>query len=98
MLYITHDLASAAYIADCVAVMYLSTIVEKGSARDVLSKPQHPYTKSLMSVIPSPNPIDLPSGCRIPPRCPEAMVRCSQEVPKNGIVSEDQQAACFLLE
>ena len=56
MLYITHDLASATYIAEQVAVMYLGIIVEKGPAREVLSNPQHPYTKSLMSVIPAPNP------------------------------------------
>ncbi|RLE05396.1 MAG: oligopeptide ABC transporter ATP-binding protein, partial [Bacteroidetes bacterium] len=48
MLYITHDLASAAYIADQVAVMYLGTIVEKGPAQEIIRNPQHPYTKALM--------------------------------------------------
>lgn len=114
MLYITHDLASAAYIADQVAVMYLGTIVEKGPAREVLSNPQHPYTKSLMSVIPSPNPqqrkkrivlkgetpnpIDLPSGCRFHPRCPVAIKECSQIEPKNVLILEDHFASCLLLE
>ncbi len=114
VLYITHDLASAAYIAEQVAVMYLGIIVEKGPARQVLSNPQHPYTKSLMSVIPSPNPqrrkkrivlkgetpnpIDLPSGCRFHPRCPEALPSCSQVVPQYQSVGEDHQAACLLLE
>ncbi|MBL7163471.1 MAG: ATP-binding cassette domain-containing protein [Anaerolineales bacterium] len=114
MLYITHDLASAAYIADQVAVMYLGAIVEKGPAKAVLSNPQHPYTRSLMSVIPSPNPqrrkkrivlkgetpnpIDLPSGCRFHPRCPQAIPLCSQNVPKSESVGEDHQAACLLLE
>lgn len=114
MLYITHDLASAAYIAEQVAVMYLGIIVEKGPARQVLSNSQHPYTKSLMSVIPTPNPqrrkkrivlkgetpnpIDLPSGCRFHPRCPEAIPECSQIVPRIQSVGEDHQAACLLLD
>lgn len=114
MLYITHDLASAAYIADQVAVMYLGTIVEKGPAKDVLSNPQHPYTKSLMSVIPSPNPqkrkqrivlkgetpnpINLPSGCRFHPRCPEAVPMCSQINPKKINIQSDHFATCLLLE
>jgi peptide/nickel transport system ATP-binding protein len=114
MLYITHDLASAAYVADQVAVMYLGRIVEKGSARDVLNNPKHPYTKSLMSVIPTPNPlrrkkrivlkgetpnpIDIPSGCRFHPRCPEAKTICSQIVPQYINVGESHHAACLLLE
>ncbi len=114
MLYITHDLASAAYIADQVAVMYLGTIVEKGPVREVLSNPQHPYTKALMSVIPSPipgrrkkrivlkgetpNPIDLPSGCRFHPRCPVAIPECSQKEPQLQTLKENHQAACLLLE
>lgn len=114
MLYITHDLASAAYVADQVAVMYLGIIIEKGKASDVLNNPQHPYSKSLMSVIPTPNPlrrkkrivlkgetpnpIDLPAGCRFHPRCPEAKPICSQVVPQYINVGEDHHAACLLLE
>lgn len=113
MVYITHDLASAAYIADQVAVMYLGTFVEKGPVQVVLSNPQHPYTKSLMSVIPAPNPlrrrkrivlkgetpnpIDLPPGCRFHPRCPEALPVCSEVVPRFENLSEHHQAACLLL-
>jgi len=113
MLYITHDLASAAYIADKVAVMYLGTIVEKGPAHEVLSNPQHPYTKALMSVIPSPNPkrrkkrivltgetpdpIDLPSGCRFHPRCPVAIPACSQQQPQLETVGDQHTAACLLI-
>jgi len=113
MLYITHDLASAAYIADVVAVMYLGSIVEKGLAHEVLSNPQHPYTKALMSVIPSPNPqrrkkrivltgetpnpIDLPSGCRFHPRCPVAIPECSQQQPQLETVGDQHQAACLLV-
>jgi len=88
MLFITHDLSTAAYFTDRVAVMYLGCIVEIGPTREVLSKPKHPYTQALLSVIPvpnprlrrkrmilqgeTPNPIDLPGGCRFHPRCPLA--------------------------
>jgi peptide/nickel transport system ATP-binding protein len=97
ILYITHDLATAAHIADRVAVMYLGVIVEIGPAKAVLGSPYHPYTKALMSVIPvpnptrrkkrmvlqgeAPNPIDLPPGCRFHPRCPEAKEDCRLMVP-----------------
>jgi peptide/nickel transport system ATP-binding protein len=113
MVYITHDLASAAYIADQVVVMYLGIIVEKGPLQIVLRDPQHPYTKSLMSVIPSsnpkrrrkrivlkgetPNPIDLPTGCRFHPRCPVAVPTCSQEEPCLQDLGQDHEAACLLV-
>jgi peptide/nickel transport system ATP-binding protein len=113
MIYITHDLASAAYVADRVAVMYLGIIVEIGPARVVLSDPRHPYTRSLMSVIPVPNPrrrkkrmvlqgetpdpIDLPSGCRFHPRCPEAMPLCSKVEPRLEDLGKDHQTACLLV-
>ncbi len=114
MIYITHDLASAAYVADRVAVMYLGTIVELGPAKVVLSDPQHPYTRSLMSVIPVPNPrrrkkrlvlqgetpdpIDLPSGCRFHPRCPEAFALCPKVQPRLEDLGEAHQAACLLVQ
>jgi len=113
MLYITHDLASAAYVADRVAVMYLGVIVEIGPAQTVLSAPRHPYTKALVSVIPvpddqrrvkrtvlkgeTPNPIDLPPGCRFHPRCPVAIPRCSNTEPRLEDLGENHQAACLLV-
>lgn len=113
MVYITHDLASAAYIADRVAVMYLGAIVEIGPVGAVLSDPRHPYTQALVSVIPvpeaqrrlkrtvlkgeTPNPIDLPPGCRFHPRCPVAIPRCSQIEPQLEDLSKDRQAACLLV-
>ncbi|MGD2039401.1 MAG: ABC transporter ATP-binding protein [Anaerolineae bacterium] len=112
MIYITHDLASAAYIADRVAVMYLGRIVEIGPADVVLGDPRHPYTRALMSVIPVPNPrrrrtrmvlkgetpdpIDLPSGCRFHPRCPEVFALCPKVEPKLEDLGDDHQAACLL--
>ena len=113
MVYITHDLASAAYIADRVAVMYLGAIVEIGPAQVVLSDPRHPYTKALMSVIPvpkaqrrrkrvvlkgeTPNPIDLPTGCRFHPRCPVAIPRCSKVEPRLDDLGQDHRVACLLV-
>jgi peptide/nickel transport system ATP-binding protein len=113
MIYITHDLASAAYVADSVAVMYLGKIVEIGPAKVVLKDPQHPYTKALMSVIPvpnprmrqertvlqgeTPNPIDLPTGCRFHPRCPVAFDRCPNVSPELEELENDHQVACLLV-
>ena len=51
ILYTTHDLATAGFFTDRMAVMYLGRIVEIGKTRDILSNPQHPYTKSLISVL-----------------------------------------------
>jgi peptide/nickel transport system ATP-binding protein len=92
ILMITHDLSTAAHFADRIAVMYLGRIVEEGPAADVVSNPQHPYTRALLSVVPkrdprdrtkpqilrgeTPNPIHIPPGCRFHPRCPVAEARC----------------------
>ena len=113
VIFITHDLGTVGYFADRVAVMYLGRIVEIGTMREVLSKPQHPYTQALLSVIPvpnprmrrkriilqgeTPNPIDLPSGCRFHPRCPVAIDVCKQSDPTLMTVSDSHQAACLLL-
>jgi peptide/nickel transport system ATP-binding protein len=113
ILYITHDLATAAFFTDRVAVMYLGKIVEIGPTLAVLRDPQHPYTQALLSVIPvpnprrrqkrvilqgeTPNPIDLPSGCRFHPRCPRAFDRCPQTEPQLMSVGPDHQAACLLV-
>jgi oligopeptide/dipeptide ABC transporter ATP-binding protein len=111
ILYITHDLATAAYFTDRVAVMYLGRIVEIGPTKTVLSDPRHPYTQALLSVIPvpnprrrrkrmilageTPNPIDLPSGCRFHPRCPMASDQCSKTEPQLRSVGPDHQVACL---
>ncbi|MEO5886686.1 MAG: ABC transporter ATP-binding protein, partial [Anaerolineales bacterium] len=113
IVFITHDLSTVAYFADKIAVMYLGRIVEIGTAQEVLKNPQHPYTKALLSVIPvpnprlrkkriilqgeTPNPINLPSGCRFHPRCPVAFSECPQIDPQLFPVSESHQAACLLV-
>lgn len=114
ILYTTHDLATAGYFTDRMAVMYLGRIVEIGPTIDVLKSPRHPYTQALVSVSPVPNPrkrrtrvilqgevpnpIDLPSGCRFHPRCPFAEARCSKIDPMPVQVSPSHTAACLLLQ
>lgn len=113
ILFITHDLATAAHFTDRVAVMYLGRIVEIGPTRQVLSHPTHPYTKALLSVIPvpnprlrqdriilqgdPPNPVDLPSGCRFHPRCPAAQDLCHQQDPALHEGADRHQTACLLV-
>jgi peptide/nickel transport system ATP-binding protein len=98
ILMITHDLSTAAHFADRIAVMYLGRIVECGPAWEVVENPQHPYTKALVSVVPTadprdsrhisllqgetPNAADLPSGCRFRQRCPVAQDRCKDIDPE----------------
>lgn len=113
VIFITHDLGSVGFFADRVAVMYLGRIVEIGTMLEVLEKPHHPYTKALISVIPvpnprlrhertilkgeTPNPIDVPSGCRFHPRCPVAIATCKASDPPFITLSKSHQAACLLL-
>ena len=111
IIFITHDLGTVGYFADCIAVMYLGRIVEVGPTKEILKNPKHPYTKALLSVIPvpnprlrrerlilqgeTPNPIDLPSGCRFHPRCPIVEERCKQEEPSWVTARPGHQAACW---
>ena len=113
VIFITHDLGTVGYFADRVAVMYLGRIVEIGTMREVLKNPKHPYSQALLSVIPvpnprmrkkrlilqgeTPNPIDLPSGCRFHPRCPVALDVCNHSDPTLMKVTDSHHAACLLL-
>jgi peptide/nickel transport system ATP-binding protein len=112
VIFITHDLGTVGYFADRIAVMYLGRIVEIGPTRDVLENACHPYTRALISVIPvpnprlrrqrivlkgeTPNPIDIPPGCRFQPRCPVAMETCKLSDPKFIPVSSHHHVACLL--
>jgi oligopeptide/dipeptide ABC transporter ATP-binding protein len=94
-LFITHDLATAKFVCDRLAIMYLGRIVEMGSAAGIFQEPKHPYTKALLAAIPVPEPgrakprslprgeipdaIHPPAGCRFHPRCPVAMPTCGWE-------------------
>ena len=97
LLVITHDLGLAWNIADRIAVMYLGRIVEIGSCEQILEHPQHPYTKALLSVVPesnqleqqiltgeTPDPKNVPVGCRFHPRCPVVQ---SAEAERLGILA-----------
>jgi oligopeptide/dipeptide ABC transporter ATP-binding protein len=93
--YITHDLASAKFFCDRIAIMYLGRIVELGDTEQIFRDPKHPYTKALLAAIPDPDPsraktADLlkgeipdaawpPSGCAFHPRCPVAFEKCGWE-------------------
>ncbi len=94
MIMITHDLGVVAEICDEVAVIYAGEVVESGSREDIFDRPIHPYTNGLFGALPSlvkeqrrleaihgmtPDPTDLPSGCRFHPRCPYATESCAQE-------------------
>ena len=95
-LFISHNLAVVRHMATRVGVMYLGRLVEVAAARDLFSRPRHPYTRMLLDAVPDlahvgrarvpvsgeiPNPIDPPPGCTFNPRCPLANERCRQEVP-----------------
>jgi len=113
-LFITHDLSLAWVISDRIAVMYLGKIVEIGETEEVVKNPQHPYTKALISVIPvpdptanrehvilkgeTPNPANIPSGCRFHPRCPVRMDKCSEIEPGDTHLGGTHYASCLLLE
>ena len=110
-IFITHDLSLAWVISDRIAVMYLGRIVEIGDTEEVVANPQHPYTRALISVIPvpdplakrehvilkgeTPNPVDIPTGCRFHPRCPEAIDVCREVDPEDVHIGGDHYAACL---
>jgi peptide/nickel transport system ATP-binding protein len=113
ILYITHDIASARYLADKIIVMYAGQVVESGPAVGVTDSPAHPYTQLLLSAAPDPErttPITLrgrgappsavapPSGCRFHPRCPYATAICAEQAPPAFPASAGHVGACWLLE
>lgn len=111
-LFIAHNLAVVEHFSDLVAVMYLGQIVERASAEDLYRDPKHPYTQSLLSAVPVPDPkvrhqrtvlggdvpspSNPPSGCPFHPRCPIAEDQCSQKRPTLREVAPNHFAACWL--
>ena len=106
-LFIAHDLAVVQHICDEVGVMYLGRMVEKASAEELYRNPKHPYTQTLLSAIPVPDPkhtpdetrligdipspLNPPSGCTFRTRCIHATERCSQSAPIAQNVSPSEQ-------
>ena len=113
-LFISHDLSVIAHTCDFVAVMYLGQIVEAAPTRKLFSETAHPYTKALLSAIPSldpdaqskaqklegeiPSPINPPPGCRFNTRCRFAQERCRTEVPEWREMSSGHHVACHFSE
>jgi len=110
-LFITHDLATCKYICNRIAIMYLGQILEIGPLSEVFQNPVHPYTISLLTAVPVPDPkfrrqhpipkgeipsaINPPPGCRFHPRCHAAKSVCRIEEPQLREVTADHWVACF---
>lgn len=110
--FISHDLGVIKHVSDRIAIMYLGRIVELCDADKLYDNPLHPYTKALLSAIPTESPFvkkerivlkgDIPSpigdqtGCPLAGRCPQCMERCRKEMPKLMKQEEGHQVACFL--
>jgi oligopeptide/dipeptide ABC transporter ATP-binding protein len=111
ILLITHDLGVIAEMAEYVAVMYASKIMEYSDVNELFHSPKHPYTQGLfgslpklgvkqakLNVIPGtvPNPTEFPPGCKFHPRCPHAMDVCRKVEPKLVQISPGHTCACHL--
>ena len=112
--FISHDLSVVKFISDKIGVMYLGSMMEFGTKKDIFANPLHPYTKALFSAIPNPNPDvkmnrivlsgDIPSpanppkGCRFHTRCPYAKEICKHVTPEYREYEDGHFAACHLLE
>jgi peptide/nickel transport system ATP-binding protein len=108
LVFITHDLGVASYLCTRIAVMYLGRVVEEGPTAEILTRPHHPYTRSLLRAFPSfdrpltasltgeiPSPINLPPGCRFASRCPQARDACRHTDPALVQVGDARNVACL---
>lgn len=109
-IYITHDLATARFFGQNIAILYLGKIVEMGPIDEVLLHPKHPYTQALIDALSEPDPenlhrekkirindpldIDVYQGCRFRARCPYAIEECKKEPPLEKI--DSRKVACFV--
>ncbi|MCP4718842.1 MAG: ATP-binding cassette domain-containing protein [Desulfobacteraceae bacterium] len=112
LIIISHDLAVVEYICDRIIVMYLGKIIESADYVSLYKEPKHPYTRTLLSAIPVPDPlhkkeriilegdvpspINPPSGCRFHTRCPDRMEICEKQEPKMRKFGNLHRAACHL--
>jgi len=112
IVFISHQLAVIAHMADRVAVMYLGRIVETGPTAEVFARPRHPYTAALLSAHPTlerterstpalqgelPSAYQMPTGCRFNTRCPFAQERCFTDEPPLLDVAPGHGVACHVL-
>ncbi len=111
-IYITHDLATARYFGQRIAILYLGKIVEIGLINQVLTNPRHPYTQALIDAISEPNPdnlhrerkirinepknVDVYQGCRFRARCPYVIEKCSKE-PHLENIDDEHYCACYVV-
>ncbi|MEW6264455.1 MAG: oligopeptide/dipeptide ABC transporter ATP-binding protein [Thermodesulfobacteriota bacterium] len=111
-IFISHDLSVVQMMSDKIAVMYLGAMVEFGHTKIIFNNPRHPYTKSLLAAAPRiedakiekdnvikgevPNPIDIPSGCRFWPRCPNASGNCTHVAPISKLTADGRKVTCHL--
>jgi peptide/nickel transport system ATP-binding protein len=109
ILFVTHDMAVHANLADRLGIMYAGRLVEEGRTADLFRSPRHPYTAHLIASLPRlgdtapkaaltgapPNLADPPPGCRFHPRCPRATDICRREVPSLEPMAPGRRVACF---
>ncbi len=114
LLYITHDIATARYIAEDLAVMYVGHMVEWGDTEEIIHNPQHPYTQLLVSAVPDPSksihtklkgekgeiPLWTPAsaGCPFAGRCTHATDKCREQLPEVTQLSDNHFVRCYLYE
>ena len=112
-LFVSHDLAVVEHISDRVAIMYLGKIVETAPSQSIYATPCHPYTRALLTAIPTPdpksalqhtplqgdipNPANPPSGCKFHTRCPMVKNICREDEPAMKEVGNEHFAACHLV-
>jgi oligopeptide/dipeptide ABC transporter ATP-binding protein len=112
-LFISHDMAVIQHMCDDISVMYMGKIVEKADRRSLFVNVQHPYTKALLSAVPTinldvkrsgkrlegdvPSPMNPPSGCRFHTRCPLKENRCTNDAPQLREVLPNHHVACHLV-
>jgi peptide/nickel transport system ATP-binding protein len=106
ILYVTHDLGSARYVADDILVMYAGQIVERGPVEQVLAEPLHPYTRLLLAAVHAERieqkrgsaaaAVDPAAGCRFVSRCPLAIAVCSELTPQLVEARPAQAARCHV--